>query len=200
MPSLNCYLAPILETLHCFFDECSLANEHQIIKHLQNQKIAPFNEFSLAESKDLFHAHFLCMHGLYHLKQHYFNQQNFNLIIELTRVERVTLDTLLIVEDGSNCAVEIADPLASYYLDSTHYFETNEEEINGLLKSFWQKYLSVDNKKAALDVLELPIDADATMVKSQYLRLAKKHHPDKGGCAKMFNKISQAKTDLDKIL
>jgi DnaJ-class molecular chaperone len=68
-----------------------------------------------------------------------------------------------------------------------------------MLKSFWQKYIAQDDKKEALDVLELPTNADAKMIKAQYRRLAQKYHPDKGGCAEMFTKIGQAKTVLDKI-
>ena len=69
-----------------------------------------------------------------------------------------------------------------------------------MLKSFWQSYMAQDDKQEALDTLSLPMNADAKMVKAQYLQLAQKHHPDKGGCAEMFNKVSQAKAVLDKAL
>ena len=45
----------------------------------------------------------------------------------------------------------------------------------------------------------LPSNVDAKKIKAQYLRLAQKYHPDKGGCAEMFTKIRQAKVLLDKI-
>ena len=66
-----------------------------------------------------------------------------------------------------------------------------------MIKLFWQKYIAQDNKKEALETLNLPTNADAKMIKAQYLRLAQKHHPDKGGCSEMFNKIRQAKIVLD---
>jgi DnaJ-class molecular chaperone len=68
-----------------------------------------------------------------------------------------------------------------------------------MLKSFWGMYIAQDNKKEALDTLNLPANADAKTIKAQDLHLAQKHHPDKGGCAEMFTKIRQAKTVLDKI-
>jgi len=198
MQTLNPYLTPILHELDQFLNYCSLSNEHQIIKHFQDKKIPPFDNFLLANSKDLFSAHFLCMHALYHLKNQYQRSQKFKLIIQSVRIQRITLNDPIPVNEESQTVLETSDPLESYYLNSKHYFETQEEEINDMLKSFWQMYIAQDNKKEALDVLNLPINADAKMIKVQYLRLAQKHHPDKGGCAEMFTKIRQAKNILDK--
>jgi len=199
MQTLNPYLAPILDELDHFLNCFPLSNEHQIIKHLQAKKIPPFDNFSLADTKDLFSAHFLCMHALYHLKNHYQLSKRFTLIIRSVQIQRITLDEPIPVCEISQKSLETTDPLESYYLDSTHYFETQEDEINDLLKSFWQKYVAQDNKSEALATLDLPANADAKMVKDRYLHLAQQHHPDKGGCAEMFNKIRQAKTVLDKL-
>ncbi|MEW6983119.1 DNA-J related domain-containing protein [Colwelliaceae bacterium 6471] len=198
MQTLNPFLLPILSELEQFLDCSPLSNEHQIIKHLQDKKIPPFDGFSLAHTKDLFSAHFLCMHALYHLKQQYQHEQKFKLIIESVRIQRIPLEARISDNDESPNAIETMDLLESYYLNAKHYFETQEDEINDLLKSFWQKYLAQNHKKAALDILQLPTHADANMIKAQYLRLAQKYHPDKGGCAEMFSKIRQAKMVLDK--
>jgi hypothetical protein len=198
MQTLNPYLDSILHELDQFFNCFSLSNEHEIIKHLQNQKIPPFENLLLALPKDLFSAHFLCMHALYHLKNQYQLSNDFKLIIESVRIQRITLNDPIPVNEESQTAIETANPLESYYLNPKHYFETQEDEINDMLKSFWQKYIAQDNKKEALDTLSLPPNADAKMIKAQYLRLAQKHHPDKGGCAEIFTKIRQAKTVLDK--
>ena len=200
MQTLNLYLAPMLQALDQFFDRFESTNEHQIIKHLQAKKISPFDVLSLANTKDLFSAHFLCMHALYHLKKQYQQAQKFTLIIESVRVERITLSKTESSDDELKIALKANDALASYYLDPKHYFDTQEDEINAMLKSFWQRYMAQDDKQEALDTLNLPMNADAKMVKAQYLQLAQKHHPDKGGCADMFKKISQAKTLLDKAL
>lgn len=199
MQTLNPYLTPILHELNQFFNCYSLTNEHEIIKHLQDKKISPFNSFTLADPKDLFSAHFLCMHALYHLKNQYQDSHKFTLIIQSVRIERVILNTSKSINKDSPTPLEIIDPLESYYLNSKHYFETQEDEINDMLKSFWEMYIAQDNKKEALDTLNLPANADAKTIKAQYLHLAQKYHPDKGGCAEMFTKIRQAKTVLDKI-
>ena len=200
MDSLNPYLVPLLDAIDLFLNDFPLTNEHQLIKHLQDNKVKPFDTFSLAELTDLFSAHFLCMHVLYHLKREYSDKQTFVLDIQLVRIHRIPLDESDELNNNEKMAIETIDPLESYYLNSKHYFETQEDEINDLLKSFWQKYMAQDEKKEALDVLNLPIDADEKMIKTQYKHLAQKHHPDKGGCAEMFTKIRQAKTVLDQLL
>jgi DnaJ-domain-containing protein 1 len=200
MDSLNPYLVPLLDEIDRFLNDFPLTNEHQLIKHLQDNKVKPFDTFSLAELTDLFSAHFLCMHVLYHLKREYSDKQTFVLDIQLVRIHRIPLDESDELNNNEKMAIETIDPLESYYLNSKHYFETQEDEINDLLKSFWQKYMAQDEKKEALDVLNLPIDADEKMIKTQYKHLAQKHHPDKGGCAEMFTKIRQAKTVLDQLL
>ncbi|GAA5131318.1 DNA-J related domain-containing protein [Thalassotalea piscium] len=200
MHSLNSYLSPILDAIEQFLNGCSQCNEHQIITYLQEKKVAPFEQFSLADSQDLFSAHFLCMHALYHLKKHYRQTKQFALVIESVRIQRIALSTVMEVTDDSSTALERNDPLEEYYLNAKHYFDTQENEINEMIKSFWQRYFAQDNKQEALKVLGLPASADANMVKAQYLRLVQVHHPDKGGCAEMFNQIRQAKSVLDKTL
>lgn len=199
MQTLNPFLQPILKELDLFFDHFPHTNEHQIIKHLQDKKIEPFDQFNLSLSKDLFSAHFLCMHALYHLKNQYAVQQTFVIIIQSVRVQRFSLSLLHSSKTNEEIKqfIEVSDPLASYYLDPKHYFETREDEINDMLKSFWTKYLAQDKKQEALSILELPVNADMEMIKKQYRRLAQKHHPDKGGCAEKFNEIREAKTILD---
>ena len=199
MQTLNPYLTPLLNELDKFLDCFPCSNEHQIIKHLQDNEIKPFDCFLLSNPKDLFSAHFLCMHALYHLKKQYQHSQKFKLIIESVRIERITLHKTNRAKEVSLKELEVANSLESYYLNPRHYFETQEDEINDMLKSFWQKYLAQDNKKEALKTLNLPANADAAMVKAKYLRLAQKYHPDKGGCAEKFNKIHQAKIVLDKL-
>lgn len=198
MQTLNRYLTPILHELERFMQCYPLSNEHQIIKHLQTQKISPFETFSLADSKDLFNAHFLCMHALYQLKKQYQLSQKYRLVISAIQIQRITINEVKALSESSPTSLDSTDPLESYYLNSKHYFDTQKAQIEGMLTSFWQKYLAQDEKNAALAVLNLPANADAKMVKTRYLQLVQKHHPDKGGSNQAFNKIQQAKTVLDK--
>lgn len=207
MKTLNPYLAPIIYALDRYLNRFPECSEHQLIKYLQEQKTPPFEQLSLAEPKELFSAHFLCMHGLYHLKKQYYAEQNFKLIIQSIRIQRIALaeseilhkpvSEQLYIQTANK--MDIIDPLELYYLDATHYFETQEAEINDMLTTFWQKYLAQDKKHEALAVLNLPADADAHTIKVKYRRLAQQYHPDKGGCTSRFQQILQAKIILDKL-
>jgi len=199
MQTLNPYLTVILDELDDFLSSRAVTDEYQIIKHLQAKKVPPFEHFTLASSQGLFSAHFLCMHALYHLKAQYHREQKFSLTIQSVRVERAEINSSIVITDNLQTLLAKVDPLESYYLDAKHYFETQADEINHMLKSFWQRYVAQDQKQAALAILELPPDVDAKKIKAQYLCLAQKYHPDKGGCAEMFAKIRQAKVVLDKI-
>jgi DnaJ-domain-containing protein 1 len=204
MQTLNPYLAPILSEIDQFLDQHPLTHEHSLIKHLQKTQTEPFQHFHLSQSKDLFNAHFLCMHALYHLKNQYAQQGEFLLRIHAIQIERINIHALDSADQSqiltalNDHQLMLNDPLESYYLDSRHYFETQEDDIHAMLKSFWQCYLAQDEKAASLDILELPRHADHKMIQQQYRRLAQKHHPDKGGCAARFNEIRQAKSILDK--
>tara|TARA_R110002167_G_scaffold245723_4_gene451109 strand:+ start:1049 stop:1651 length:603 start_codon:yes stop_codon:yes gene_type:complete len=197
MQTLNPYLSPIINELKDFLRLHPQTNEHQIIKHLQATKTPPFDTFSLSHSKDLFNAHFLCMHALYHLKKQFEKERKFSLLINSVRVEQILFQDNKVEVDSPQTFLETSNPLEAYYLNPRHYFETQESEINDMLKSFWNKYLAQDQKQEALNILELPMEADSKMIKKQYRRLAQKYHPDKGGCAEKFHQIREAKLILD---
>ncbi len=199
MQTLNPYLAPIIKELKLFLNAFPSTNEHQLIKHLQDCKTPPFDGFTLSHAKDLFSAHFLCMHALYHLKKQYELEKIFSLNIQSVRIERINIPKNISIPDNSQQTLTTNDPLEAYYLNPKHYFETQENDISDMLKAFWKKYLAQDKKQSALNILDLPPEANSRMIKEQYRRLAQKHHPDKGGCAEMFNKIREAKTILDNV-
>lgn len=201
MQTLNPYLAPILSEIHRFLDKHALTNEHSLIKHLQLHATPPFDQFQLSQAKDLFNAHFLCMHALYHLKKQYAQNQQYHLRIHAVQIERIDFNGVNKADTSRHSVFSQpaqSDPLEQYYLNPRHYFETQEDDIQAMLKSFWQGYLAQDQKQSSLDILGLPKHADAKMVQQQYRRLAQKHHPDKGGCAQRFNEIREAKTVLDR--
>ena len=186
-------LEDIIQAIDTFLTQGTEVNysEHQLIDHLSINKIAPFDQFNISQSKDLFSAHFLCMHSLYHLQNRYYQEKTFKLQVTLTRITRTPY-----LQGESE--LESHDAVKQYYLDMTHYFETSEEDVNNLLDSFWRKFLAQDDQKAAMEILKLAPDASYEEVKQQYRRLAQKHHPDKGGDTNVFKKISAAKQLLDR--
>jgi len=185
-------LDSILPAISAYFDAHQRCTEHELISHLQKRKIEPFDQLNLRHSKDLFCAHFLTRHALYQLQNHYQENASYCLKIELTQIERLSYLS-------GSYHITPHDALKAYYLDISHYFETGEDEINELLTHFWQKYLAQDDKLQALQVLGLPANADYAAIKKHYRSLAQKNHPDKGGCAEQFAKISAAKTILDTV-
>lgn len=186
-------LQDIIKGLDSFFEQQGEAKEIELIQYLKSLGQEPFTQFNLSHSKDLFRAHFLIKHALYHLQNSYFQARKFVLHIDLVNIKRQVF-----LDGRSELAVH--DPVKAYYMDISHYFETEEEEVNELLNGFWQKFLARDDLSAALQVLELPEDANRNDVKVQYRKLAQCHHPDKGGCAERFKKISAAKRLLDRAL
>lgn len=185
-------LANITACLDLFFSRHSSAKEIDLIKYLQSENIEPFTEFSLSQSQDLFRAHFLLKHCLYKLQDTYLKQQDYCLAISLVKIERSAYVS-------GTAELVSHDAVKSYYLDIAHYFETEEDEVNDMLNSFWERFLAQDDKAAALELLLLPPDASYEQMKSQYRRLAQQAHPDKGGCEERFKKLIAAKRLLDKV-
>ena len=48
MDSLNPYLVPLLDEIDRFLNDFPLTNEHQLIKHLQDNKVTPFDDFFIS--------------------------------------------------------------------------------------------------------------------------------------------------------
>ncbi len=183
----------IRKALLAYLQENPECSEHELINHLKNQACEPFVALDLKHSKALFSAHFLVKHCLYRLQIELLKQQRAVLDISAVRVR------LAPYHPGRAMLVE-HDTVRDYYLDIRHYFETSEAEVDALLGSFWQRYLSQDETAAALEVLGLPADSSYQQMKQQYRVLAQKSHPDKGGCPKHFARINAAKALLDKAL
>ena len=60
------------------------------------------------------------------------------------------------------------------------------------MTGFWARFLAVDKRVQALQILELPADAELSAVKQRYRRLVREFHPDKGGDANRFREIREA--------
>jgi hypothetical protein len=186
----------ITQTISTFLEKKNPCTEHEILRKLKSDKVAPFDQLNLKHSKDLFCAHFLTMHALYQLQNDYLGKQQYCLEIHSIKIERRPYFSDSTTND-SPPSLTFHDPLKDYYLDISHYFETSENEVNELLNSFWKTYLAQDDKQQALTTLELPANSSYASIKKQYRLLAQKHHPDKGGCGKYFAKINAAKSILD---
>lgn len=169
-------------------------SEYQLIKTLQQP---PFDIFSNADFNDplvLFQTHFVTYNALYKLQQQGWQQQLFHLDLIATNIEKHPYKQSLshqLSNDLSN------QKLADYYLDWSHFDNTDENDVLNLLDDFWQRmsnHQSVSETviKRALKQLNLPSFPTLAILKKQYKLLCIQHHPDKGGCPSEFNQIKQA--------
>jgi hypothetical protein len=176
-------------------------SEYDLIKALKSPPYLVFDEHALGDALMMFQTHFVLFHCLYQLKNQWREQKIGQLDIGLTRI------TLLpILESAANIQTE--DPLANYYLDWSNLSATNENDVEALLDSFWQKMVGYDHHAklsgSALERACITMEIDAlkdinlSELKQQYRKLQHENHPDKGGRNEVSQSILQAYTKLRK--
>lgn len=90
-------------------------------------------------------------------------------------------------------------PNSAFYLNFDNFFSATPGRVSELLTSFWQSYDAFMNRDPALAALGLEQHADWQAIQSRYRKLAKQHHPDKGGDRQEFIKIRQAFESLKRL-
>ena len=197
-------LDPIIQRLKTLIQVGHHYSEHTLITRLAEEQYEPFATLDLKHSRNLFSAHFLIRHCLYRLQDTYRKEpQNNHLTLHISAlgVQLFSKDNEADPSPIKKVSAEASPAeLRDYYLDIRHYFETTEEDVEQLLNSFWQRYLSKDDTAKALASLGLEPGASYEEVKTSYRHLAQQHHPDKGGDAKTFAEISAAKRLLKHVL
>ncbi|MEK7207834.1 MAG: DNA-J related domain-containing protein [Pseudomonadota bacterium] len=162
-------------------------SEYDLMQGLQQQD----PEFAFEDDSSslaLFRQHFLVMNALYRLQAELFEEERYLAISPLAiRLEpRQDPGPSALPTDSADA------PLREYYLDWDNLSQTTHEEVDSMLNRFWERYLAIDKRVAALQTLELPADASWEAVKQAYRRLAARHHPDKGGESARFRDIRGA--------
>ena len=162
-------------------------SEYDLIQSLLQQD----SEFAFEDdgpSLSLFRQHFLVMNALYRLQAELFEEGSYLSISPLA----IRLEPLQ-ASGPSALPTDNADaPLRDYYLDWDNLSQTTRMDVDSMLNRFWERYLAIDKRVAALQTLELPADATWEAVKQAYRRLVAQHHPDKGGEAARFRDIRGA--------
>lgn len=198
--SLESELFELMDILVVILDECSLGlSEHDLLKRLQNPPYKLFAAEAFREPLILFQTHFLLFHCLYRLREQYIAQGIGDIEISALLIQKKASRNKHFDSNESDGlkAPSQHDPLAQYYLDWSHFNNTNKDDVESLLNSFWQKMCapstcSPSSLQESLTVLELDKPIPLADLKVQYRRLAKCHHPDKGGDGEQFKKICQA--------
>lgn len=179
-------LEPLMQLVALKLKSGDIFSEFQLIQWLQLPEQGIFHADALKHTRTLFESHFLLMHVLYRLQQQWFEQQHAYLTISPLHIQKSLWQT-----GTTEQQVSSHDPLAAYYLDLNE-LATEEEEINQLLNSFWQKMLYNEHQQQDFATLKLSIGADKASIKKQYRKLAMQHHPDRGGNAEQFHAIQVA--------
>ena len=173
--------------------------EHQLLKHLTElgyQGFAP----SL-EPLELFQAHFLLFHLLYRLAPDWREQGIGDLQIDCLSIQFKPLKPI-----GDHTLSKV-DPLQSYYLDYSHYRNTQSDDVVQMLDDFWQQFTrgalshSNDDIQQAKQVLgfEAHESPDKQSIQRRFRQLSQTHHPDKGGDTKKFQQLNHATQLLKQV-
>lgn len=176
------------QDIEAFILSHSPCKEYDIIQHLQH--LGRLNKDCLAHSLSLFKSHFLIFNALYRLQLKAIVHGQYDLTISSLAIAVNKYPPKSASSD--NKQIDQHDPLALFYLDTSHLLNTTEDNVHTLLDYFWQHYFNDTQKQTALDTLGLKDPVDFKTIKHQYRRLAMQHHPDRGGDANTLIEIHQA--------
>ncbi|WP_339672602.1 DNA-J related domain-containing protein [Dasania marina] len=189
---------PILQLLK---QQGAAMTEHELLSQLQQrgefEAILPAGQaVALSNDLALFQRHFLIMNALYQLQAQLLSERLHLHISPL----RIYLS--LLQESKANSLADVLESpaLAEYYGNFANFSDTGEQDVQRLLKGFWQRYRAEDKQLAAFQQLDLPADASWPEVKQRYRRLAKQHHPDHGGDHEQFIALRAAFEVLGQVL
>ena len=183
-------------------DGCS---EYQLIQQLKARHSTHIPNLPLLDKLVLFRTHFLIFNALYRLRDTLREENRNDLQISPLCVQ-------ILPYTAGVSAVTESDPLRDYYLDLTNLRDTNEDEVERLLASFWSRMhgnqpgagcdaWDPEQKRAALELFELDQDVDALSlmtIKRRYRQLVSIHHPDRGGSTTRIQSINLAMEILER--
>ncbi len=138
---------------------------------------------------ELFQKHFIIMNALYSLQKKLWEEDNLLLTICPLRI---FISNCNINDTTQQQEISKDSSLSDYYLDWDNLKNTTKQDVQSLLTNFWTTFVNLDKKNEALSILGLKNNATSDEIKTEYRKLIKKHHPDKGGNNEAFIKIRKA--------
>lgn len=161
-----------------------VTNEFLLLQFVENTYSQFFEE--LGQNPSLFKKHFYLYHELYKLRE---DMEGSEQSLVITSVEI----KLCVKNDLSGKDLAEPDALQGFYLNSEN-LNLTDEQVSKMLANFWQKYIAVEKKSQAIQLLGLENrqNLDLPMIKNRFKQLAHKHHPDKGGKQEYFQELKQA--------
>ena len=182
--SQNPLVIPILEILKNTQENIS---EYELIRKLEQQGI----EYPLKDEPydvTMFKKHFMTMNALYYLQMELITEGYYLLITPL----KIKIEIINPLVESASLAKDADIKLRDYYLDWQHFDKTTPQEVKALLSGFWKKYFAVEKREHALAILCLDAEVGWDEIQQAYRRLARQHHPDKGGNHSVFIEIREA--------
>lgn len=172
--------------------------EYEIIGKWKQLGWLPSN--CLGSSLQLFRTHFFIFHQLFHFHKRLLAQRAGRLNIHTLEIKYEEAD-----QNVSNKEIKEGfriqelcklDSLLHYYLDWRPLFETKSDEIQRLMEFAAAGISKPHRLQEALHRFELTPPLSAQKIKHQYRKLAKRHHPDKGGSLSEIQMINEDKVLL----
>lgn len=209
LASMNDDLEPEMDLAEHIFkllsEQPEGCSEYQLIQQLKARHSTHIPHLPLLDKLVLFRTHFLVFNALYRLRDQLRGEQRNNVVISPLCVQ------LQPYVPGASGVVE-NDPLRDYYLNMANLRDTDEQEVERLLSSFWSRmrgdYIGdrnevwdPDQKRAALELFELDQEAASLslpIIKRRYRQLVSIHHPDRGGSTTRIQSINLAMEILER--
>ena len=172
--------------------------EYEIIRAWKQLGWLPSN--CLDSSLQLFRTHFFIFHQLFHFQKSLLTQQTGRLSIHTLEIKYEAIEAnenaFDIQETGPTQALSQLDSLLHYYLDWRPMFETQADEIQRLMEFAAAGISKPHRLEEALRRFQLSLPLSAHNIKREYRKLAKRHHPDKGGSVGEIQLINEDKVLL----
>lgn len=169
-------LRPILDEIFSVLSNGEHYKVHTLAAHLQTVEL--LEQLDDDPNQDLFKRNFVLMNSLYSLQSELIEDDIY-----------LHVDSMDIYLADKGQAPELNTPLRSYYLDWQNY-HTDNEEIEALLDSFWQRFASSQaiSRKVLDDAAftslcqqwQLSQPLEEKTLRRRWRQLALKYHPDKG--------------------
>jgi hypothetical protein len=161
-------------------------SEYDLLRALATRNVSLFNEDYFNSPIGLFQRHFLLFHCLYMLRNTRRAAMQGDMTIHCLGIQ------LIPYSNSPSDHPALPDPLAAYYLDLDNLQSTDESDVLCMLDNFWIKFAGTEQRDKALAVMELAHPTNYAAIRRQYLRLAMKWHPDRGGEAAQFQRLKWA--------
>lgn len=171
-------------------------SEFELIQRLQTEPYSIFNDEVLKDDLSLFQTHFVLQNALYRLRDRGIETRTFDLDILPTKIQMYPVENSTNYTEVNQYKGPETEKLRAYYLDWKNFEDTDQQAVEQLLESFWQKlgnYYTYSQQDIEYALVELELSAIPSQhdLKKQYKKLSLIHHPDKGGDVQTFKQLNK---------